>query len=58
MDPLGSALVRLVVIPSRAPINAGVRLVVPPFGRLCLGSLELGYFNHEPPPPDERPDAQ
>ena len=45
----GSAIADLSEGPEAQPTNAGVRLGVPPFGRLCLRSLEIGYF--DPPPP-------
>ena len=48
-DP-GTAIVPLGELPTPAvPANAGVRLRVPPSGRLCLRSLEIGYF--DPPTP-------
>ena len=48
----GSAIVNLGELPDAEPTNAGVRLDVPPFGRLCLHSLEIGYFDPPPPTPE------
>lgn len=48
MNSPGTAILPLTEFKS-APANAGVRLVAPPFGRLCLRSLEIGYF--DPPAP-------
>ena len=51
MGSRGTAFVALSEPPTGAPTNAGVRLGVPPFGRLCLRSLEIGSFDPSPPPP-------
>jgi hypothetical protein len=45
MSSPGTAFVGLSELPEAVPTNAGVRLGVPPFGRLCLRSLEIGYFD-------------
>ena len=57
MDGLGSALRNLREQPDGRPTNAGVSLSVPPFGRLCLRSLEIGYLDPSPQAlvPFERP---
>jgi hypothetical protein len=47
----GPALVPLAEYPSGVPTNDGVRLGVPPFGRLCLRSIEIGSFDPAPTPP-------
>ena len=49
MASTGTALIGLTELPTGEPTNAGVRLLIPPFGRLCLRSLEIGSFN--PPAP-------
>ena len=48
----GTRFVDLTELPDGAtPTNAGIRLKIPVFGRLCLRSLEIGYFDPPPPPP-------
>jgi hypothetical protein len=51
MDSTGTAIVGLSELPEGAPTNAGVRIDIPPFGRLCLRSLEVGYFEPSVPSP-------
>jgi hypothetical protein len=48
---LGPAIVPLAELPTGVPTNAGARIGVPPFGRLCLRSLEIGFFKPAPTPP-------
>ena len=52
MGSPGTAFVDLRKLPGAVPTNAGVRLGVPPFGRLCLRSLEIGSFHPPPPSPN------
>jgi hypothetical protein len=51
----GTAIIDLSELPEGLPTNAGVRLGVLPFGRLCLRSLEIGYFDPAAPPPEPGP---
>jgi hypothetical protein len=53
MGDAGTTFVPLDELPSPAvPTAAGVRLGVPPFGRLCLRSLEIGFFDPPAPSPN------
>lgn len=47
-DP-GTVIIPLSELPAGLPGNAGVRLSVAPRGRLCIRSLEIGFF--DPPAP-------
>jgi hypothetical protein len=58
MGSTGTALVALSELPTGEPTNAGVRLLVPPFGRLCLHSLEIGSFKPPAPPPTAGGEAE
>jgi hypothetical protein len=41
----GTAIISLGELPTGAPTNAGVRILVPPSHRLCVQSLEIGSFS-------------
>ena len=58
MGSPGTAIVALSELPTGEPTNAGVRLVIPPFGRLCLRSLEIGFFDPPAPPVTAGGDAE
>lgn len=49
MSSPGAAIVGLEETPTGTPVNAGVRVILPRFSRLCLRSLQIGSFD---PPPD------
>jgi hypothetical protein len=51
MGSPGTAIAALGELPTGVPTNAGVRLAVPPLGRLCVRSLEIGSFDPLPRPP-------
>jgi hypothetical protein len=51
MGSAGTAFAALSEAPDGVPTNAGVRVGVPPSGRLCLRSLEIGSFDPAAPSP-------